>query len=279
MSQFLARILGLRRDKRGAAAAEFAIILALLVIPLLNAIDLGIYAYDYMELRDAAQVAAQAVWARCAPTQLVPAGVSCPGYQNEAVNTAHGTPLWTNASIGFGGYFAASTQLSTMTGPGEGFACLVGGVLKSTSEQPTGFDETTASQKGRLHGSRLHHGSGNRQQLLAYLSSGFDRSALVDTHCPCNDETRLMRQAARYLADSSGTSAAEFALVVLPFFALVFSIIWMGLLLYSNNELQQATESASRCWSVNASCAGSSATACAGGLCADSIQRHRHRNI
>ncbi len=75
-----------------------------------------------------------------------------------------------------------------------------------------------------------------------------------------------MRLVARYLRNDRGTSAAEFALVVLPFSALVFAIIWMGLLLYSDNQLQQATEAAARCWSIsnvtnaNSQCLGSGPT-------------------
>src|SRR5579863_6244611 len=96
MVQFFARIRSFRRNERGAAAVEFAVILSLLVIPLLNAIDLGVYAFDYMEVRHAAQSAAQSVWAGCSPNQLVPAALSCPNYTNAAVNTAYGTPLQTN---------------------------------------------------------------------------------------------------------------------------------------------------------------------------------------
>lgn len=59
-----------------------------------------------------------------------------------------------------------------------------------------------------------------------------------------------MRAIARYIADSKGAAAVEFVLVIIPFFVLVFAIIWMGILLYSDNELQHTTEAAARCWSV-----------------------------
>ena len=45
------------RCRAGAAAAEFALILTLLVIPLLNAFDIGVYVYQRMQLDNAAQVA------------------------------------------------------------------------------------------------------------------------------------------------------------------------------------------------------------------------------
>jgi len=52
-------------DRCGAAAAEFALLLSLLVIPTLNVADLAIYAWDRMQLENAAQMAAQAAWETC----------------------------------------------------------------------------------------------------------------------------------------------------------------------------------------------------------------------
>src|SRR5581483_8750661 len=60
----------------GAAAAEFALILTLLTIPLLNVFDIGVYVYDRMQLDNAAQVAVQTAWAQCAPSGDVPATVN-----------------------------------------------------------------------------------------------------------------------------------------------------------------------------------------------------------
>lgn len=59
-----------------------------------------------------------------------------------------------------------------------------------------------------------------------------------------------MREHIRYLADEKGASAAEFALVLIPFAGLVFGIIGISLMIYANETLQYATEDAARCASV-----------------------------
>jgi Flp pilus assembly protein TadG len=64
-----------------------------------------------------------------------------------------------------------------------------------------------------------------------------------------------------YFENESGASAAEFALVILPFLALIFMIIMLSMMMYANNSLQYATEKAARCFSVNVtSCATEAAT-------------------
>jgi Flp pilus assembly pilin Flp len=54
----------------------------------------------------------------------------------------------------------------------------------------------------------------------------------------------------RYLRDENGASAAEFALVLIPFVGLVLAIIGLSMLLYANQTLQYATEKAARYYSV-----------------------------
>jgi Flp pilus assembly protein TadG len=54
-----------------------------------------------------------------------------------------------------------------------------------------------------------------------------------------------------YFKDENGASAAEFALVVLPFTVMVLGIIGTCLMLYANQTLQFAVEAAARCRSVS----------------------------
>ena len=64
-----------------------------------------------------------------------------------------------------------------------------------------------------------------------------------------------------YWKDESGASAAEFALVLIPFLALIFGIINLSLMFYANHTLQYAAEAAARCYSVDAvSCSTAAAT-------------------
>jgi hypothetical protein len=53
------------RDRRGSAAVEFAFWLGALVFPTLGALDVGFYVYQSMQVREAAQAAAQTVFALC----------------------------------------------------------------------------------------------------------------------------------------------------------------------------------------------------------------------
>ena len=55
-----------------------------------------------------------------------------------------------------------------------------------------------------------------------------------------------------YWRDENGASSAEFAIVLIPFTALIFAIIYGSLMYYANQTLQYATEAAARCYSVDA---------------------------
>jgi Flp pilus assembly protein TadG len=91
-----------RRDERGAAAAEFALILTLLAIPILNVVDLGNYVYQRMELDNAAQVAAQAVWSAAGSANCkTPVTVSgnCPNLSTIISTAMQSTPLGSNVSL------------------------------------------------------------------------------------------------------------------------------------------------------------------------------------
>lgn len=86
------------KGHRAAAAAEFAIILPILAIPILNVVDLGVYAYDRMQLDNAAQVgaqaAAQAVWGTCTPAGYGPFGYySCSALVSASTTAANSTSL------------------------------------------------------------------------------------------------------------------------------------------------------------------------------------------
>ena len=61
-----------------------------------------------------------------------------------------------------------------------------------------------------------------------------------------------MNRLGRSWRDEFGGGAAEFAIVLLPFAALIFAIIHLSLLFYANQTLQFAAEAAARCYSVDA---------------------------
>jgi Flp pilus assembly protein TadG len=53
------------RDPRGNAAVEFALVVGIFAIALPSVVDVGIYAYDAMQVRNSAQAGVQAMWAVC----------------------------------------------------------------------------------------------------------------------------------------------------------------------------------------------------------------------
>ena len=59
-----------------------------------------------------------------------------------------------------------------------------------------------------------------------------------------------------YFRDETGASAAEFALVFIPFSALVLGILGLSMVLYANQTLQYATEAAARYYSVQTANSG-----------------------
>ena len=65
-----------------------------------------------------------------------------------------------------------------------------------------------------------------------------------------------MNRLRHFVFDERGASAAEFALVSIPFIGLVLAIIGGSMMFYSNQSLQYATQAAARYYSVQTTNAG-----------------------
>jgi hypothetical protein len=102
----------LTRDEQGTAAIEFAAAASLLAVGLLNAVDLGYYAYKRMEVENAAQVGSQAAWKLCYDqSSMLPATQNCPGLNDAITAAIHSTSLGSSVSL-TAGY------------PAEGYYCV-----------------------------------------------------------------------------------------------------------------------------------------------------------
>jgi Flp pilus assembly protein TadG len=89
-----------RADHGGAAAAEFALVLGFLLIPLLNAMDFGIYIYQAMELNGAAQAAAEAALVTCGGNvNTLPATQNCKALLSAMTTAAQSTSLGSAVAI------------------------------------------------------------------------------------------------------------------------------------------------------------------------------------
>jgi Flp pilus assembly protein TadG len=105
----------LRSDIRGTAAIEFAFGSLVLVLGVLNAIDMGYYEYQRMEVEYAAQVGAQTAWKSCSDTShQLPATVNCTGLTTAITTAIQSTSLGANVSLASGspteGYYCAQTS-------------------------------------------------------------------------------------------------------------------------------------------------------------------------
>jgi Flp pilus assembly protein TadG len=105
----------LHSDTRGTAAIEFAIGALALVFGVVNAIDVGYYEYQRMEVEYAAQVGAQTAWKFCSDvSHQLPATVNCTGLTTAITTAIQSTSLGTHVSLASGspteGYYCAQTS-------------------------------------------------------------------------------------------------------------------------------------------------------------------------
>ena len=133
ISQAIAR---LRRDERGVAALEFALVGTFLVVGLLNAVDVGYYTYQRMAVENAAKVGAQAAWKNCSdPSTMLPATVNCTTANGAAADLSSAiTAAIQSSSLG--------TSVTLVSGyPAEGYYCInASGMLQavgSLSSKPS----------------------------------------------------------------------------------------------------------------------------------------------
>ncbi|MGA0604114.1 TadE/TadG family type IV pilus assembly protein [Caulobacter sp. KR2-114] len=98
-------------DRGGAAAAELALILGLLTIPLMSVVDLGVYAFERMQVQNAAQMAAQSLWSTCSTTAYWPVTKFCSTGQSNATLGAQQSSLGTDVTVSsiVDGYYCMDT--------------------------------------------------------------------------------------------------------------------------------------------------------------------------
>lgn len=117
------------RDTRGAAAVEFVLWLAILIVPVLSAVDLGVYAFQRMQLDSAGQAGAQAAWHLCDSSAKLPATQNCTGLTTAVLTAAQATSLGTQVTVAPGypleGYFCTSDSQALLPA-GTGMTWTVG---------------------------------------------------------------------------------------------------------------------------------------------------------
>ena len=113
MRKVIEKVEVIRSDQRGLAAVEFALIAGMLPLGVLNTADLSIYIYQRMEVENATQMGAQAIWKFCDPNQnpnVLPATTNCSGLTTAVENAVQSTSL--------------GTRVSLQSSPSEGYYCM-----------------------------------------------------------------------------------------------------------------------------------------------------------
>lgn len=93
-----ARLAAFRRDDRGVAAVEMALVTSVFAVAMLNAVEVGRYAYVLMEAGQATQAGAQAAYVAC-DAQHVPATQNCSALGAAVATAIQGTSLGPKISL------------------------------------------------------------------------------------------------------------------------------------------------------------------------------------
>src|SRR3954447_26218264 len=96
--QFVERRKAIWADRRGVAAVEFGLFAIFLSLALVNVTDVSIYIYQRMQAENATQVAVQAAWKTCDPSQL-PATTKCAGLATALQKALQSTSLGARISL------------------------------------------------------------------------------------------------------------------------------------------------------------------------------------
>jgi Flp pilus assembly protein TadG len=107
------RLIRFLRDTRGTAAAEFALWALVFVVPMASVVDLGVFAFQGMQVQTAAQAGVQAVRLQCRPYSP-PFVTKCANLTTAATAGIQTTSLGTNVTIDSGwpkeGYYCANAS-------------------------------------------------------------------------------------------------------------------------------------------------------------------------
>jgi Flp pilus assembly protein TadG len=108
-------LLRFRTDARGAAAVEFGFVGVMFITGILNAVEVGRFAYQRMQVENAAYAGAQQAWSTCKDqTTMLPATVNCAGLNAAVTAAIQATSLGTKVALSSAGiteaYYCVNTS-------------------------------------------------------------------------------------------------------------------------------------------------------------------------
>jgi hypothetical protein len=167
---------------RGAAAYEFALWLGVLTPLILNAVDLGYYSFQAVQVRQAAQAGAQTALVLCAGANSTPpVSANCANFSSRVSTAIQSTSLGSNvtwATSSEGWYCVDTTSSLTLQGTAETItAGVASGSMASTA--PTCANTNSASDYVLISTSFTFHPLFNRVTVASLLSSTITYTAPV----------------------------------------------------------------------------------------------------
>jgi hypothetical protein len=115
---WLPRLRAYGLDERGAGVAELALWFTFMIWPFMNVVDLGYYMFQAMQVRAAAQAAADTAQTMCGQNAKVPAATTCTNISTQMTAAAHSTLLGSAVSFTTG-----TTAGASGSAPYEGYYC------------------------------------------------------------------------------------------------------------------------------------------------------------
>ena len=239
-----------RKDCRGVAGVEFALIGGFLCLAVVNVADISIYLYKRMNVENAALVGAMSALKACDTTEL-PATVNCPGLTAAVTAAIQSTSLGSAVTLSS----AVSARL----------------LLRQRVERPA-IRVQRGQQTGRTARRRACRPCSRpttselpSPSPMRRSSRGSRSPACFPPRSPRRPGAHAMTAPRRALAglwrDEAGAAAVEFALVAPAAIMLLAGIVSLSLLLLSVGSMHYAVEAAARCVSAMPTvCSSSSAT-------------------
>jgi Flp pilus assembly protein TadG len=110
------------RDQTGSAAIEVALVVSTLSMIMLNGVEISRWYFARMQVQNATQMAAQAIWKTCDTSAKLPVTTNCSGRTIAITNALQSTSLGSGVALSTGypteAYYCVATSGGALTSVG-----------------------------------------------------------------------------------------------------------------------------------------------------------------